>query len=162
MNASPTPEDGRVSDEVVRAWQSVFLSGAWFGFYEAHAASGIEYDGFLLGRDASKKNDAFLNGYVAGMYDQLSTVAWAANERPQLFTADTFTKPFLCLQKAQNTGEVVAFGKDFWSKQPDTWAADVLFVHACEFSASARANTMTKAGGVSRVRGGAHSLTPGK
>ncbi len=116
MNASPTPEDGRVGDQVVRAWQSVFLM----------------------------------------------TVAWAANERPQLFTADTFTKPFLCLQKAQNTGEVVAFGKDFWSKQPDTWAADVLFVHPCEFSASARANSMTKAGGVSRVRGGAHSLTPGK
>jgi hypothetical protein len=141
----------------------VFLMGAWFGFYEAHAASGIKYDGFLVSKEASKKSDAFLNGYVAGMYDQLSTVAYLANERPEVFTAATFNRPFLCLQKAQNTSEIVAFAKDFWSKQPDVWAVDVVFVRACEFSASARANTMTRtAGGVSRGQGGAHSLTGGK
>ena len=140
----------------------VFLLGAAFGFYEAYAASGIKYDGYLLGKNASKKNDAFLNGYVAGMYDQLSTIVWAANEKPQLFTAEVFTKPFLCLQKAQTSSEVVAFAQPLWAKTPDAWAADVVLIHACEFSPSATANAMTKAGGQSRAGGGAHSLTMGK
>jgi hypothetical protein len=137
----------------------VFMVGAGFGFYEAHAASGIKYDGYLLGKNISKASPDFLSGYAAGTYDTLETVTYIANEVPKVFNAETFTKQYQCLQKIPTAQETVAFGKDFWTKEPDVWAAQELFIHACEYGASARSNTMTKGGGRARVGGGQNNIT---
>lgn len=138
----------------------VFLLGAWFGFYEAHAASGVKYDGFVQGKDVPKMSAGFMNGYVAGAYDMLGGTTWVANEDSKDFTADVFTKQYQCLQKIPNASEGVAWAKDLWSKNPNAWASDILFAHACEYNTSARANTMVK-GGQSQ-RAGAHSITLSK
>lgn len=140
----------------------VFLMGAGFGFYEAHAASGVKYDGYIQGKDIPKMQAAFLNGYASGSYDTLSTVAWISNEAPKYFTAEVFTKQYQCLQKIPTASETVAWAKEFWNAKPDSFAADQLFMHACEYNAAARANTVTKAGGPSHSMGGAHSITLGK
>ena len=139
----------------------VFLMGAWFGFYEAHAASGVKYTGYLQGKDTSKAQAAFLNGYAAGVFDELAQVTWIANEESKYFTAEVFTKQYQCMQKIPNLGEAVAWAKDFWNKEPDVWAADQLFVHACEYNASARTSTAVKTAGPS-PRGGSHSITLSK
>ena len=136
----------------------MFLVGAWFGFYEAHAASGIKYDGYLTGKNVPKASPDFLNGYAAGNYDTLAMVAYVANEVPKVFNAEVFTKQYQCLQKIPTAGETVAWAKDLWSKSPDSFAAQEIFIHACEYGASARANTMTKAGGPSH-RPGSYSIT---
>jgi len=49
----------------------VFLMGAWFGFHEARAAGGLQYDVFLFNKNVSKKSADFLNGYAAGAYDMV-------------------------------------------------------------------------------------------
>lgn len=139
----------------------VFLMGAWFGFHQAHAASGIKYTGYVQGKDVPKMQAAFMNGYAAGVYDELAQVVWIANEQPKYFTVEVFTKPYQCLQKIPNTAEAVAWAKEFWNKEPDVWAADQLFNHACEYSAAARSNTMVKTGGPS-PRAGSHSITLSK
>lgn len=136
----------------------VFLVGAGFGFYEAHAASGIKYDGYLLGKNVPKASADFLAGYAAGNYDTMAVVTYISNEVPKAFTAEVFTKQYQCLQKIPTAGETVAWAKDLWSKSPDTFAAQELFIHACEYGASARANTMTKATGPSH-RPGTFSIT---
>jgi hypothetical protein len=137
------------------------LLGLSIGFYAASAASGIKYTGFVQGKDVPKMNAAFMNGYAAGVFDELAQVVWIANEQPKYFTVDVVTKPYQCLQKITNTAEVVAWAKEFWNKEPDVWAADQLFNHACEYNASARANTMVKTGGQS-PRTGAHTITLSK
>src|SRR5215467_5311548 len=137
----------------------VFLAGAGFGFYEAHAAGAIKYDAYLFGKDVGKAPDAYLSGYAAGSYDTLSLVAWVANEAPKAFTAETFTNQYLCLQKIPSASETVAFAKDFWRAKPDSAAANQLFIHACEYSTSARSSSMTKAGKPSHSRSASFTLT---
>lgn len=139
----------------------VFLVGAWFGFHEAQAASGIKYSNYLLGKDASKAAAPFLSGYVAGIHDMLTAAAWLANESPKDFTAEVFTKQYQCMQKIPNTAEGVAWAMDFWNKEPDIWAGDNYFARACQYNPSARANTMVKSGGQSPQAGG-HSMTLSK
>ncbi len=139
----------------------VFLVGAWFGFYEAHAASGIKYSNYMLGKDAAKAEPTFLYGYVAGLHDMLTAVTWFGNESPKDFTAELFTKQYQCMQKIPNAAEAVAWAKDFWNKEPDVWAGDNVFIHACEYNPSARANTMVKTGGRAPHAGG-RSMTLSK
>jgi len=137
----------------------VFLMGAWFGFYEAHAASGIKYDGFLLGKDVPKQPAEYMKGYAAGSYDTLETVTYIANEASKYFTPEVFTKQYQCLQKIPTATETVAWAKEFWTKEPDVFAAQEIFMHACEYNASARSNTMTKAGGPAHSMVGRNTVT---
>ena len=132
----------------------VFVLGAWFGFSNAHAASGIKYTNYMLGKDTAKAEPGFLMGYVAGIHDTMTGAVYLANESAKDFTAEYFTKQYQCMQKIPNAAEAVAWAKDFWNKEPDIWAADNFLVRACEYNPSARANTMVKAGGRSPQPGG--------
>lgn len=137
----------------------VFLVGSWFGFHQAHAAGGLQYDGFLSAKNVSKKSADFLNGYAAGTYDMITVSTEIANEAPKYFTPQVFTKQYQCLQKIQTANEIVAWAKTFWSKEPDSWAAESIFVHSCEYDASARSNTMTKGSGPAHAPGAMHTIT---
>jgi hypothetical protein len=137
----------------------VFLMGAWFGFHEARAAGGLQYDGFLFNKNVSKKSADFLNGYAAGAYDMVSVTAQIANEAAKYFTPQVFTKQYQCLQKFQTANEIVAWAKAYWSKEPDSWAAESIFGHACEYDASARSNTMTKSSGPTRSPAQQHTIS---
>ena len=137
----------------------VFLIGAWFGFYRAHAAGGLQYDGFLFNKNVSKKSADFLNGYAAGSYDTVALATQLANESAKYFTPQVFTKQYQCLQKFQTAGEIVAWAKAYWSKEPDSWAAESIFAHACEYDASARSNTMTKSSGPAHSPAQMHTIT---
>jgi hypothetical protein len=72
----------------------VFLMGAWFGFYEAHAASGIKYDAFLFSKNVPKQPAEYLKGYAAGAYDSFEWATWIANKSPKYFTQEYFTKQY--------------------------------------------------------------------
>lgn len=123
----------------------VFVMGAWFGFYEAHAASGVKITGYLTGKEVPKYTDAFVNGYAAGNFDMLGMVVWMANDQPKYFTPEYFTKQYQCLQKIPSTQETVAWAKAYWSKEPDVWAAEEITWNACDYAvSSSRTSTVTK------------------
>ena len=137
----------------------VFLVGAWFGFHEALAAGGMQYDGFLFNKNVSKKSADYLTGYAAGTYDMVAVTTEIANESAKYFTPQVWTKQYQCLQKIQTAPEIVAWAKAYWSKEPDDWAAESIFVHACEYDASARSNTMTKSSGPGHSPSTMHTIT---
>lgn len=134
------------------------LVGIGIGLYGASAASSIKYDYFLSGKDVPKMSDHFLNGYAAGTYDMLRTVVWLANDDPQSkddFTAAVFAKQYQCLQQIPNASEIVAWAKDYWSKNPTVVAANELFADACLYKPTqAKTNMMTGGAGTGRTQGG--------
>ncbi len=138
---------------------AVFLVGAWFGFHQAHAAGGLQYDGYLFNKNVSKKSADYLSGYAAGTYDMLAASTQIANESAKYFTPQVWTKQYQCLQKIQTSSEIVAWAKAFWSKEPEDWAAESIFVHACEYDASARSNAMTKSSGPGHTSATMHTIT---
>jgi hypothetical protein len=44
-------------------------------------------------------------------------------------------------------------------KEPDSWAAESIFVHGCEYDASARLNAMTKSSGPAHSPGQMHTIS---
>lgn len=136
----------------------MFLIGTGFGFYGAHAASGLKYDGFLLGKDVPKQPAEYLKGYAAGTYDTFEWATWVANEAPKYFTQEVFTKQYQCLQKIPTATEIVAWAKEFWNKQPESFAAGEILGNACAYKPSATANTMTTSGGPAHSRAGKNTL----
>lgn len=136
----------------------VFLFGAAAGFYGAHAASGMKYDGFLLGKDVPKQPAEYLKGYAAGTYDSFEWATWVANEAPKYFTAEVFTKQYQCLQKIPTATEMVAWAKEFWSKQPDSFAAGEILGNACVYKPAANANTATKGAGPAHSQAGKNTM----
>ncbi len=123
------------------------LVGIAIGLHGASGASGIKYTYYLLGKDASKVSDPFLNGYTAGIFDVLETITWIANDDPQSkddFTAANLTGYYQCLQKIPGSAEAVAWAKELWAKNADYVAANTVLFNACQYKPSqARSNAMT-------------------